>query len=108
MTDELKTLVEIGNRASEIAKGQGHDIAPMTFMMDVENAHKDIPMDLEALLKADKFNFTHDVFGIGNHMNRETGHLEGCFVPRFALPMEASEVLSTAGPEWHQNDHLKD
>jgi len=29
---------------------------------------------------------SHDVFGIGRHLDRETGKLEGFFHPRFALP----------------------
>jgi len=26
----------------------------------------------------------HDVSGIARHLNRETGRLEGCFLPRFS------------------------
>jgi hypothetical protein len=41
-------------------------------------------LDLEALLKADDFNFSHDIAGIHNHLNRETKKLDNWFLPRFA------------------------
>lgn len=43
------------------------------------------PLRLQELLDADDFNFAHDVFGIHRHLDRETGELGGCFVPRFAV-----------------------
>lgn len=57
----------------------------MSMMMDLSACHANAyPLRLEALLAADPLNFTHDVCGIGAHMNRETGKLENHFVPRFA------------------------
>ena len=41
------------------------------------------PLDWDRLLAADDFNFMHDVCGISRHINRETGELEGFFLPRF-------------------------
>ena len=40
-------------------------------------------LKLAELLAADDFNFCHDVNGIRRHLNRQTGQLENCFVPRF-------------------------
>lgn len=40
-------------------------------------------MRLGDLLKADKHNFTHDIVGIQNHINRATKEVIGCFVPRY-------------------------
>ncbi len=40
-------------------------------------------LDWDRLLAADDFNFMHDLSGICRHMNRETGELGNCFVPRF-------------------------
>lgn len=55
--------------------------------MDVTACHANgCPLDLEKLLHADAFNFSHDVFGIARYINRNTGKLENCFVPRCALP----------------------
>lgn len=41
------------------------------------------PMDFKRLLEADDFNFGHDVYGILNHLDRRTGQLTRCFLPRF-------------------------
>ena len=43
------------------------------------------PLDLDKMLKADTFTLNHDIYGIHNHINMETGGLENCFVPRCAL-----------------------
>jgi len=56
----------------------------MSLDMDISATHISCPLRLTDLLAADKFNFAHDVFGIMSHINRETGNLEHCFVPRFA------------------------
>lgn len=53
--------------------------------MDVIAVHMNgRPLRLEALLAADDFNFAHDVFGIRRHLDRDTGELTQCFVPRFS------------------------
>ena len=53
-------------------------------MMDVDNAHKQFGMRLEDWLNADDFNFAHDFCGIQKHIDRKTGLVGGCFVPRFS------------------------
>lgn len=51
--------------------------------MDLTACHANgCPMDFAKLLAADDFNFAHDLFGIRRHLNRETGELEHCFLPR--------------------------
>ena len=52
----------------------------LTIVMDIECCYQDI--DIDKLLSFDEFNFIHDVFGIYNHINRKTGELENCFLPR--------------------------
>jgi hypothetical protein len=42
------------------------------------------PLDLHKLLQFDDFNFTHDITGIARHLDRTTGELRDCFVPRCA------------------------
>ena len=55
------------------------------FLMDLTVCHANsCPLDLERLAGTDYTNFNHDVFGIRRHLNRETGKLENCFLPRFA------------------------
>lgn len=40
------------------------------------------PLDFERLARFDAFNFAHDVFGIDRHIDRDTGKLSNCFLPR--------------------------
>lgn len=61
--------------APNLSKLQAH--------MDITACHANgCPMDLECWLAADEFNFAHDFFGINRHINRETGGLDNCFLPR--------------------------
>ena len=75
------------------ANAAGHHIGTiMDGHMDVSAVHmNDIPLRLTAFLEADNFNFAHDYCGIQKHLNRETGKLENCFVPRFAKPIPWTE-----------------
>lgn len=53
--------------------------------MDITAAHANgCPLRLDALREADLVNLAHDIGGIRRHLNRLTGELEGCFVPRYA------------------------
>lgn len=60
----------------------------LSALMDLRACHAtDVPLDLERLLNEfDDYNFLHDVVGIKRHMNRETGKLMDCFLPRCARP----------------------
>ena len=52
----------------------------LTMLMDIEAvAHM---IDLDKLLKFDRFNFARDIVGICNNINRRTGKLDNCFLPR--------------------------
>ena len=53
-------------------------------VLDITAAHRTCPLRLEELAYADTTNFTHDVFGINKHLNRETGLLEDCFRPSYS------------------------
>jgi hypothetical protein len=41
------------------------------------------PLRLDDWLKADDFSFMHDVNGIDKNINRKTGKLDNCSVPRY-------------------------
>jgi hypothetical protein len=77
--EELLLISQIAKRA----KRAGNPDDLITINMDIEAAHKEAPLDLQALLAADDFNFNHDVFGIRKYMDRTTGKLTNCFSPRF-------------------------
>lgn len=78
---EFETIVKICVRAEGLHIASKERI---NLIMDLENTHNSVGLDLEGLLHADNVNFAHDVVGIQNHMNRDTKELEGFFVPRFA------------------------
>lgn len=87
--EEFETIVKICERAEKMDISAGERI---TLIMDLENAHKDVGLNLAGLLAADDMNFAHDVAGIQRHMNRSTGKLEDFFVPRYAKQDVASLV----------------
>jgi hypothetical protein len=59
---------------------------PLDIVMDLSAVHAHTPLRLEELAEADDFNLAHDVCGIQRHLDRRTGKLGGCFVPRYAVP----------------------
>ena len=78
---DSKLVSSIVARAQRMEKR----IDNLSLTMDLTACHANgCPMDFKRLLDADDFNFTHDVGGITRHLNRETGQLEDCFLPRFS------------------------
>lgn len=58
----------------------------ISMHMDVCAVHANgNPLRLEALLSADDFNFAHDMSGICNCLDRNTGQLTKGFSPRYSL-----------------------
>lgn len=78
--EDQNICIKIINRAKNLIEIKDRIGAEM----DIQAAHITCPLKLKELLAADNFNFMHDVCGISNNINRETGELENCFVPRFA------------------------
>jgi hypothetical protein len=82
---EYKFAAKIAKRAVELGAKSGVKVDYTTMEMDIIACHVNgCPLDLEKLLGADDFNFSHDVFGIRRHIDRETGELGNCFLPRCA------------------------
>ena len=54
------------------------------LIMDLEAASLVVDIDYEKLLNASDVEFAHDVLGIYQHFNRDTGVLDEGFAPRFA------------------------
>ena len=81
-TDELVLVRNIAIRAIQ----QNFVFISMTdLVMDIIACHcNGCSLKLEELLNADDVNFAHDVSGITNNLNRQTGQLENHFVPRYA------------------------
>lgn len=83
--EEFEAIGRIADRALRgVAMRTGRDDR-MTLIMDISAVHANgCPLDLDGLAEADDFNFAHDVTGIQRHINRRTGELEDCFLPRYS------------------------
>ena len=83
--DVSKEDFEIITKTVRRAKKLFPDINKLSLTMDLIATHlNDCKLDLNKLLKADRFNFAHDVLGIRRYINRKTGKLMECFLPRCA------------------------
>jgi len=78
---------------------------PALFMgdvvMDITATHANgCPLNLAKMLLFDDFNFNHDLYGIHRHLDRNTGELTRCFLPRCARPeVDSDAETCTCGVE---------
>ena len=81
--DDAQAIYAIVKRAEREWEGLSPDRTML--MMDITAAHANgCPLDLAGLLIAEPFDFAHDIAGITAHIDRETGRLMNCFLPRYA------------------------
>lgn len=66
------------------ARALGVERPIFRLTMDIEKAHDTVPINFEALLAFEMGDFMHDVCGIINCLDRNTGRLTNHFVPRSA------------------------
>lgn len=87
-TKEDSTLIRgIVKRAADDWGASGHELDRLACSMDITACHASgCPLRLSELLEAPAYDFAHDVSGIMRHLNRKTGKLGGCFLPRFSAP----------------------
>jgi hypothetical protein len=80
-------LVQVADRAlSELA---GYPDDKHTLIMDLNACHANAcALDFKGLLEAPLQDFSHDICGIRQHINRDTGKLEDFFTPRYARSNE--------------------
>lgn len=76
---EYTVITKIVNGAKKLRP----NLDKTDLVMDISAAHLSCPLKLKEFAKADDFNLMHDVIGIRQHLNRQTGKLEDCFLPRF-------------------------
>ena len=80
--EEADLITRIAMRGAEVL---GDKVDKLSLAMDLAACHANgCPLRLEDLLVAEKTAFIHDITGIMRHMDRETGELGNCFVPRLA------------------------
>ncbi len=82
--EDHEQALKIVARASQL----GDTLCPtekMSLEMDLIAVHcNDVQLDWEKLLSFDDGSFGHDVFGIRRYIDRDTGKLTDCFLPRCA------------------------
>jgi len=78
--EDMRVIGVIVRRARE----SGIERDYLDLIMDLQVAHNTCPLDLAGFVNAKDTDFFHDVWGIINNLNRQTGELENCFIPRFA------------------------
>ena len=82
-SDEQFLIERIAKRMQPLYHRLNIDDDKTTMLMDITACHANgCPLDLRKLLEADDFTFGHDVLGIRRHINRQTGQIENCFLPR--------------------------
>lgn len=78
---DAATINKIVVRASSLLGG----FERIELAMDLTAVHVNgCPLNLKELLEATEFDLCHDILGMRRHLNRDTGKLEGFFVPRFS------------------------
>lgn len=90
--ENMDLIYQIVSRGEQMLKEQDMPKRDrVNMMMDITACHcNGNPLKLEAMLNADDFNFAHDFFGIQSHIDRETGKMTDCFLPRFTDTAAAS------------------
>jgi len=79
--DEYELAVAIAIRAKEALP----PVDVHSLQMDIIATHvSGCRLKLKKLLGAESSDFLHDVVGIINHLDRESGKLTNCFLPRYA------------------------
>lgn len=82
---DYQLIDAIVQRGEGVARRHNLEYNARDALMDITAAHcNGNPLRLTDLLAADEFNFAHDVWGIMRHIDRETGRLGDCFLPRFS------------------------
>lgn len=77
-----ETTKRILERAEKLFPGQ---VDRLSLSMDIAATNATCPLDGKKLLAFPDLDFAHDIVGIHHHLDRTTGELLNCFVPRCAL-----------------------
>lgn len=89
--EELQLILKIVQRAEKKDIPMNH----MDSMMDIEACHcNGTQLDLNKFLNFDDFDFKHDFFGIRRHIDRTTGKLTNCFLPRCSVKIQHNDEVS--------------
>ena len=79
--EDHKLIGAITNRAM----GLTTTLDRINVAMDLTAVHANgCQLNLSGLLNAPDGHFLHDIYGINRHLDRSTGQLTECFLPRYA------------------------
>lgn len=93
---DVLLIHKIASRAVERAAQFGISLDMLTVQMDVSAVNANgCRLDPQKLLDFDDVNFAHDVAGIYRHIDRDTGKLRDCFLPR-CIARRTRQRISTA------------
>lgn len=82
---DIRLAGQVANRAVKVWREMGRELDYQQISLDLVACHANgCPMDFAAMLAAGESDFVHDIAGIQRHIDRETGQLRDCFLPRFA------------------------
>ncbi len=83
-TEDYEIIVKIVDRVKALTHAREYLSYPaIDCEMDLIACHMNgMPLKLEEMLAMPEGDFVHDVWGILKHINRQTGQIENCFVPR--------------------------
>jgi hypothetical protein len=96
-TEEARQIHLIAKRSVELAKRFHVKWDLLSIEMDITATHANgCPLRLAELMTAKDLDFSHDIGGILKYLDRNTGKLTNCFLPRFASH-KALEALYAKG-----------
>jgi len=83
--EESALITAIADRAYRLYSVRGINDSFMTLAMDITACHKNAcSLDLQKLLHASDEDFSHDILGIRQNLNRRTAKLKNDFRPHCA------------------------
>lgn len=90
---EAGLIALVVDRIETLHKREAMTFDRLHWHMDITACHANgCPLKLHDLLVGSEFDFTHDVFGISRHLDRKTGKLQNCFLPRYADVQKMAEA----------------
>ncbi len=89
--EDRLVILAIAQRAVKLAAKYEALYPQLELIMDITACHANgCELALSQLLISNDGDFAHDVFGISRHIDRKTGHLGQCFMPRYARANHAN------------------
>lgn len=83
---ELEIVQKIAERVERLTAEMqidGMQYDRHELVMDLDAAYTSAgPFNLTRLLESPDADFLHDIYGVRRHIDRKTGKLTGCFMPR--------------------------